>query len=1014
MTANYNINRLTSTLVNTVTGYPSNTPNHRASVASALKGYKNHKFPSTNPFAISQSLDGLEEKFRITDKEELADELASRAQLLQKVQERNGVGGVKDGSGGGVGAGGEVVEDGGIDKRLIPDILRLILSLSTVPVANATASLEGLSELVESQQELRKAKEKKLAEEEAAAREADRDDDLWGVPDFAETSSDEDWADDEFTRQAEVKEKLKERKRAARRREEAEDALPNLSQQSLEDYLRIAQASTAQAIELAQYWKRQSILPTDLAQNFVSYGFAQNEISELWSIGEHHVIREVVFALYGLASSLFKFQEDGSINVLTTYILPTTSPGSLIDILDHFAAKAVILQKLRTFCKSLEQRCLLAKSSPSTHDAIAPAQSFVEAIQSAISAWELETLALVEEQYVHHAKDRKIDVMVSLLQLQRQLDPSLEKFSPLYEIIASLERGLARGGLSEPAARVSFHLELLFKKSCEAESNGRLDIFQFLRGIFLKCLRVYLRPIAKWMELGDLREDDGLGAFFVHLSDENGEGDEDGDDGEAAQLAKLWRGRYVLDQDERGTIVAPSFIRESGRKIFVVGKSVLFLRRLGDDVAGFMGSEVGLKEVIDELEDFSGKGGARSLVSFNNALLVAMAEWVDKIHRDVSARLRDNLYYECGMWDSLEAIVDVYFMRDGFAMAGFCGTLFERVDKGVTTRWDDRFLLTELIQSAFSENRKVEIGRIAVKTGKVSGDKKGAKALGMLEVDYRLTWPVMNIFTTESVVVCKKVWGFLLMIRRSRSALEKMKMGKFGRGKHGQGEKVVYTVRWRLLTFISLLQAFMVDLVIQPQIEGLKRKLEGAVDIDEMIDIQEEHFGRIAELCLVSGRMAPLHQAAVSVMDLAVVLAEIQREGKTGKKIEVPGVAEEKKRRVGGFRRGVRKEVDSEDEEEKTEEEDNNDEDEESGDEDYDEYEKEARKRRREAEKERRKLQTLGQLSGQAQKLIMFLTTGLRSMARAGVYPDTIEILAERLEMGMLVEEYDDEDDGGY
>ncbi|KAK6498733.1 hypothetical protein TWF481_011307 [Arthrobotrys musiformis] len=990
MTANANIARLTSTLITSTTTLPPSSPSHAPLLSSTLKAYKHHKFASsTNHFAIDQSLQGLQEKFRIHDLDKLADELAIRTSLLTHIQERK----EKDHEVGIIQQDEDEVELGGVEKRIIPDILRFILSLSTLPVENGTASLEALDDLVTEHRERVDAILKARKEEEAAAKERDAEEDegLWEIPDFAATSSDDDWADDEFTRQAEVKEKLKERKRAARRREEAEAAIPPLSQHTIEDYLRISRTTTAHAMELSQYWKRQSILPPELAQNFVSYGLAQKEISELWSIGELHVIREVIFALYGLAGSLYKFQEDGSINVLTTYILPTTSPGSLIDILDHFAAKAVILQKLRTFCKSLEQRCLLARSSPTTNDAIAPAQSFVDAIQSAISDWELNTLSAVEEQYIHHPTTKRDDVMVSLLQLQRQLDPSLEKFSPLYEIIAALERGmLPEGGLSESAARVSFHLELLFKKCCEAESNGRLDIFRFLRGIFLKCLRIYLRPIAKWMELGDLREEDGLGAFFVHLADEE-EDDDDNSGGEVSHLARLWRGRYVLDQDDRGTIVAPSFIREYGRKIFVVGKSVLFLRRLGEDVAAFMGKEVGLKEALDELERVTEKDG-RSLVSFNDALLVAMSEWVDKTHRDVSGRLRDILYYECGLWDSLRGIVDVYFMGDGFAATGFCGTLFERVEKA-DGRWDDRFLLTELVQSVYSDNRTVEIGRLAVKTRRVEGDKRGVKALGMLDVEYKLTWPIMNIFTTESIDICKKVWGLLLMIRRSRNALEKMKMEKYQRGKYDQGQKIAYTVRWRLLTFISLLQAFLVDLVIQPQVESLKTALEAAEDIDEMIDVQTEHFGRIAELCLVSGRMAPLYQAVVSVMELSVVLASSQKRGK----MDIP-------KRVVDFRKSVRRDIDSEDEEVVSEEEEvDSSEDEDEDDED--------RRRRKKMEKERSKRQMLGRLSGQAVKLVMFLTTGLRSMARAGVYPDTVEVLAERLEMGVLV---DEEEDGGY
>src|SRR4051794_13148192 len=96
---------------------------------------------------------------------------------------------------------------------------------------------------------------------------------------------------------------------------QAEDATQPASSFSLDDYLRIAHASTTQSIELAQYWSNQVILPPDLASNFVSYGFTQQEISDLWSVGELHVIREVIFALYGLPCSLFKFQEDGSINV---------------------------------------------------------------------------------------------------------------------------------------------------------------------------------------------------------------------------------------------------------------------------------------------------------------------------------------------------------------------------------------------------------------------------------------------------------------------------------------------------------------------------------------------------------------------------------------------------------------------------------------------------------------------------------------------------------------------------
>ncbi|KAF3935274.1 hypothetical protein ABW19_dt0204491 [Dactylella cylindrospora] len=778
----------TSNLITALTGIsPTTSPfNHKTCLDFALKTFRHGKYGSTSHFDVQESLQGLEEKFRVRDTEELANELKSRLDELDKVDATSFL--------------------------YKPEVLKLLLELSERPVESAPTILNSLDDIVQAKEAEQQERELKLAEEEKAEL-GDRDDDegIWAIPDFAASSSDEsDWAEDEFTKQAEKRE----RKKAARKRAEAEEKLDQNSSLNLDDYIRVAHAAATQGIELAQYWSRQTILPVNIAQNFLSYGYTEQEVEELWAISELHVVREVIFALYGLPSNLFKFQDDGSINVIARYVIDNTSPGALNDILDHFAGKAVILQKLRTFSKWLEKRCNRAKTDPTNHDAIAPAQSFIEAIQTAISKWELDSLVPTEEKYVRDAVGCKEDVMVSLLQLQRELDPSLERFTPLYEIVIALERGLGEDGLSEPAARVSFHLELLFKKTCEAESNGQQEIFKFLRGIFLPCLRTYLRPISKWMEIGELREADGQGAFFVHPANED---DEDEDSAETSQLAKLWHGQYVLDRDERDTIVAPSFIREYGKKIFITGKSILFLRKLGEvEVAG--GS--GLAEALEGLSTLSGSEGGRSLTSFNDALLIAISDWVDRAHEDVSARLRDILYYECGLWDSLDGLVDVYFMRDGFAITSFCNTLFERIDKG-HKKWDDRFLLTELMQSVYSENYAIDLSRLTIRSKRQEMDRTAAavlmqqrrsvKVLGLLVADYRLSWPIMNIITSESIDVCRKIWGFLLMIRRARTSLERMKLGVAI--KEGGVEKLVLSIRWRLVTFISLLHAFLVDLV---------------------------------------------------------------------------------------------------------------------------------------------------------------------------------------------------------
>jgi gamma-tubulin complex component 5 len=532
-------------------------------------------------------------------------------------------------------------------------------------------------------------------------------------------------------------------------------------------------------------------------------------------------MREVMFALYGLPSSLFEFKSDGSIDVVTRYVIAHSSPGSLNSILDHFASKAMILQKIRNFAQDLDRRCEIAKYHPLHQDATAPNQSFVEALQNAVAEWEAEVLVPTEELYVVGSKSRKEDVMISLFQLQKLVDSSLERFTPLYEIVVTIEGTRDEEPLEEPSARVSHHLELLFKATCEAESNGQHDNFRFIRGILLCCLKTYLRPIATWMEAGEIRPSNGQGSFFVHHVDDS---EENEDASEVYKLSRLWHGQYVLDRDEDGNMVAPSFIQDTARKIFVTGKSVLFLRKLEGDDSNSNASSSELPEVLAGLSG-STSHSTTQLTSFNDALLSALSEWVDKVHRDVSARLRDVLYWDCGLWDSLDGIIDVFFMRDGYAATSFCTTLFERIDKN-HKKWNDRFLLTELMQSVYSENYGVDISRLTVKSKRqemtktaalLAMHKKNIKVLSNLSIDYRLSWPVLNVITPESLDVCREVWSFLLMIRRGRNALERMRLSRFDTGSI---DKLIYTIRWKLLTFISLLHSYLVDLVSESLVPG--------------------------------------------------------------------------------------------------------------------------------------------------------------------------------------------------
>lgn len=324
------VSSLLSELITKLTGLspasaePTETKNFNLAKDFTIRTLRAHKSPAPNPFAISSSLHGLIEKLQIKNKDPLAEALSSRVSEIEAVQRKN------DGT---ITSGDVDVAGGDVHPRYIPDILHLLLSLSDLPAENSDTVLRNLETLLEKRKDAEEEREKQI-QEELAQEERDRkrmingddddDDDegIWAIPDFGATSSeDSDWNMDDFQREVEIARKKK-GKRSNKKDGKAQDGAAAaggevglVSSVNLDDYIRVAHAAATQSVELAQYWGRQKLLPIEVAHDFVSYGFTTPEVEEMWVVNELQVVREVIFALYGVPCSLFTFQENGSINV---------------------------------------------------------------------------------------------------------------------------------------------------------------------------------------------------------------------------------------------------------------------------------------------------------------------------------------------------------------------------------------------------------------------------------------------------------------------------------------------------------------------------------------------------------------------------------------------------------------------------------------------------------------------------------------------------------------------------
>lgn len=385
------------------------------------------------------------------------------------------------------------------------------------------------------------------------------------------------------------------------------------------------------------------------------------------------------------------------------FALRHSSLGVFQTILGWYAEKGTNLNRIREFTKP--QRTL---NSPEQ-------QTFVSAAAEKLATLDQQLIS-IEQRLV---RTTNTDQIVSLLALQSELDPLLHPYMLLGSIIHTLRA---------PTTLTTAHLEHLFNSACTLQSLGDTASFTFMTSLFFTCLHTYLRPIRAWMEHGELRPSNTH--FLIAQTQSN-------DD---VELGGLWHDQFTLRLDSAGVLLAPAFIHKAAGRIFITGKSVVFLARLVDHgIASLPPAAAADTDRGRDISSIEAECGD-ALAPFQDTFAGAFERWIDALHHRVSSRLRDVLYRSCGLWKSLDALETVYLCRDGFRVEYLAAQLFEKVDMGVVT-WGDRFLLTEMVQGVFGGVGGVEAGRLRMRGRMEAGKtlKEGRKGLRMwrgVEVDY--------------------------------------------------------------------------------------------------------------------------------------------------------------------------------------------------------------------------------------------------------------------------------------
>ncbi|KJJ30878.1 putative gamma-tubulin complex component GCP5 [Aspergillus flavus AF70] len=859
------ISALTDELVATVAKVDKGTPRFKILTRRTEDTLRANAHVRTDQFAVANQLEGLQEKFQVLNKDDLADAL--RVRLTELNEHKN---------------------------SCFPEILSLLLQLADRPAQ--LSKVDRLESIKKPQERVESLSWTELDVSGTAYCEED----IWESVDFGAGSSEDDLSSvssDSYQGRS----------------------LPQTSIALEEDYVIPEDLFSSGededlvvSIKSAQFWRNKTSTDTE-----------QHGGKPLQVLTELQIVRETIFMLQGLPTSLF-WRHHESVEVDRKYSLAHLSSETLSSL-------------LRSFC-SIGSKIDILRRYNQVPRVIPYLQTFHRGIEDRLREFD-RFLSNVQAQYLSQSRT----IAVSLLQLYESVLRESKLLLLLAEIVSNL-----RHDASDIPVRC---LDLLYDSVCMTQATGDENEFKFLAQLFFSCFETYARPIRLWMEKGEL-EETVQGSFFIRYNRDN---DQD--------LRTLWHGWYTLDESA-WISSAPKFVQPVARKIFVAGKSMVFLRHL--DVSG---DDAHARKSSLTLGDVFPEDSASVYMPFSALLDSAFGRIVDENHSFTSSLLRRELDQQCGLWISLQALEHIYHCKDMSVYGPIDHKIFDLIDRG-RGAWDDRYLLTELAQSAFSTLPFIDPSRVIVRSSKDPTNKahthsRSVKLLQAISFDYVLPWPVANIITKDAILSYQRLSTFLMQIRRAKHTIVKQRLQYSPEIYEARKNAQAYALRHNMLWFLNTLYSHMTDFVISTTTDSLRKDLSACNDVDTMVSVHQSYMSSLEDQFLLSQNLVPLYEAIISLLDLCVSFSDLQSTRYTQTK-------------------SAQKEY-GQDKDQSDEEEDEDEDDEPEHDE------------KQTPVHETQYLQQVKTTQDQFNQLVGFLAAGLKGVGRANAQVSW-EILAERLE----------------
>ena len=320
------------------------------------------------------------------------------------------------------------------------------------------------------------------------------------------------------------------------------------------------------------------------------------------------------------------------------------------------------------------------------------------------------------------------------------------------------------------------------------------------------------------------------------------------------------------------------FLTNFTKQIFTIGKTAAFLGHLGQTPPTEYSDLVGLSSAITETAQLL----STTTLPFSATLETVLERHLTILLSSSTLTLKSVLDSSCGLSALLTAFDYLYLAADSVILSTFETRQFSAIDRCSET-WNDRFLLTDMLAEAYASIPAINPDSLTVHSSYTSSRtmesrRRSVKILSALSVTYHVPWPIANIIPPSSMTAYQRIALLLSQLRRAKHSLEQR---AYFAVKHttnsfnSSDQKTAQTLFSTLHLFVNTLYSHLTTCIIQPLTQSMRSQLSGTGTIDEMIACHKTYIDSLEHACLASGRIKPLQDAVISVLDLCIRFADL-------------------------------------------------------------------------------------------------------------------------------------------